>query len=142
MKHNRLPASLRRRVSANATFRCGYCLTPRMISGARLVIDHIIPEAAGGPTSEENLWLACHSCNEFKGARTHARDTKTGRQVRIFNPRKQDWGDHFAWSEDGSLVIGLTACGRATVIALRLNHEEIVYARQQWVSVGWWPPGD
>ena len=105
-----------------------------------MVIDHIIPEAAGGLTSEENLWLACHSCNEFKGAQTHARDPQTGRRVRLFNPRKHRWRDHFTWSEDGTRVVGLTPCGRAIVVALQLNHEEIVAARRQWVSVGWWPP--
>jgi 5-methylcytosine-specific restriction endonuclease McrA len=26
-------------------------------------IEHIIPEAIGGPTVEENLWLACPLCN-------------------------------------------------------------------------------
>jgi hypothetical protein len=105
-------------------------------------MDHIIPEAAGGRTSEENLWLACHSCNEFKGAQTHARDPQTGRYVRLFNPRRQRWHEHFTWSEDGTRVVGLTACGRATVTALQLNHEEIVRARRLWVSVDWWPPED
>ena len=117
-------------------------LTPQKISGARLVIDHIIPEAAGGLTEKENLWLACHACNEFKGAQTHARDPLTGRRVRLFNPRRQRWPEHFIWGEDGTHVVGATACGRATVLALRLNHEELVLARQQWVKVGWRPPED
>lgn len=29
-------------------------------------IDHIIPEALGGLTEEDNLWLACPLCNEHK----------------------------------------------------------------------------
>lgn len=142
MKRKRIPTALRARVSKQAGFGCGYCLTPQKISGARLVIDHIIPEAKGGLTTEKNLWLACHACNEFKGAQTHARDPVTCRRVHLFNPRKQRWKDHFTWSEDGTRIIGLTPSGRATIIALRLNHEEIVYARQQWVGVGWWPPLD
>jgi hypothetical protein len=105
-----------------------------------MVLDHIIPEAAGGLTLEGNLWLACHSCNEFKGVQTRARDTRTGRHVRIFNPRSQRWRDHFTWSPDGTQVIGVTSCGRATIAALQLNHEEVVLARRLWVSVGWWPP--
>lgn len=56
-----------------------------------MVIDHIRPEAAGGLTCEDNLCLACHACNEFKGAQTHARDPQTGRRVRLFNPRTQRW---------------------------------------------------
>jgi 5-methylcytosine-specific restriction endonuclease McrA len=33
-------------------------------------IDHLIPEARDGPTTEENLWLARSACNTFKGDRT------------------------------------------------------------------------
>src|ERR1700689_364812 len=101
MKSRRIPVPLRKKVSQRSGFRCGYCLTPQAISGARLVIDHIIPEAAGGVTTEENLWLACHSCNEFKGAQSRARDPRTGRLTRIFNPCTQQWRDHFGWDESG-----------------------------------------
>ena len=73
---------------------------------------------------------------------THARDPLTGRQVRLFNPRQQEWSEHFAWSEDGTEIEGLTLCGRATVVALKLNNSEIIVARRLWVSVGWWPPED
>jgi hypothetical protein len=104
-----------------------------------MVLDHIVPEAAGGLTTEENLWLACHSCNEFKGAKIRDRDY-SGRRVRIFNPRRQLWRDHFAWSPDGTQVLPLTPVGEATVGALHLNHNEVVQARRLWVSVGWWPP--
>jgi hypothetical protein len=101
-----------------------------------------VPEAAGGPTIEENLWLACVRCNQFKADRTHAQDPLTGELVALFNPRIQVWKEHFAWSTDGTEIIGLTPCGRATVIALHLNRELAILARRQWVSVGWWPPQD
>ncbi|MEE8392307.1 MAG: hypothetical protein V3S14_16135 [Anaerolineae bacterium] len=39
-------------------------------------------------------------------------------------------------------VIGLTATGRATVVALRLNNDEIVATRLLWVQVGWHPPAE
>lgn len=136
----RVSAQLRRRISEEAGYRCGYCLTPQSLSGARLEIDHILPKSAGGQTIAENLWLACLSCNRFKGTQTHAGDPETGRRVRLFNPRKQRWRVHFAWSADGTEIIGLTSCGRATVQALRLNREEIVRVRRRWVSVSWWPP--
>jgi hypothetical protein len=110
--------------------------------GMLMTLDHIIPEAAGGPSSEENLWLACRRCNEFKGARTHTNDPQTGSQVQLFNPRQQKWSNHFAWSKDGTEIQGLTPCGRATVVALKLNNPEIVVARRLWVSAGWWPPDD
>ena len=36
--------------------------------------------------------------------------------------------------------MGLTAVGRATIVALNMNNAVIVYARRRWVSVGWHPP--
>ena len=42
------------------------------------------------------------------------------------------------WTE----IIGLTATGRATIAALRLNNPEIVAARSLWVQAGWHPPRD
>jgi hypothetical protein len=104
--------------------------------------DHLIPQAAGGTNREENLWLACRRRNAFKGTQTHARDPQNGEWVALFNPRRQRWIDHFAWSEDGTEIIGKTPYGRATVAALKMNNAEIVVARRSWVSVGWWPPND
>jgi hypothetical protein len=105
-------------------------------------IEHIIPKTAGGLSIEENLWLACPACNEFKGAQTHAIDPVTGRRVRLFNPRKQKWKRHFRWSADGTEIIGKTAVGRATVVALQMNHPVSIRTRQKWVLAGWWPPED
>ena len=140
MSQSAIPAWLRARVAAQARHRCGYCLSMEAITGIPLEMDHIFPEAAGGASSEENLWLACRRCNTFKGSQIYARDPVTGRRVRLFNPRKQQWKRHFVWSMDGTEIIGQTACGRATVNALRLNHTVIVAARRRWVSVGWHPP--
>jgi len=120
--------------------RCGYCLTPQAITGASLEIEHIIPEGAGGLTEESNLWLACTSCNRYKGTRTQGIDPASGEHVSLFNPRNQRWREHFVWSEDGTEIIGLSPCGRATVEALRLNNPEIIGARSLWVQSGWWPP--
>jgi hypothetical protein len=142
IRKTRAPRRVRERVAQAAGYCCGYCRTPQRITGERLRLDHIIPEASGGETVEDNLWLACVACNEFKGARTHGRDPKTGRAVRLFNPRQQVWTAHFRWSEDGTEIIGLTSCGRATVTALQLNRPEIVAARWLWVQAGWWPPKD
>jgi hypothetical protein len=105
-----------------------------------LNIEHTIPESRGGKTVEANLWLSCHACNEFKAARLHGRDPVTGKRVRFWNPRRQKWHDHFCWSKDGTQIVGLTACGRATVATLHLNRPELVAARSLWVQVGWWPP--
>lgn len=107
-----------------------------------LHVEHIVPHRAGGPSSQENLWLACPLCNGYKGTKTHALDPITGGSVTLFNPRQQLWHEHFRWSENGIEIMGLTACGRATVIALRLNNPHLVQARRRWVAAGWHPPKD
>jgi len=142
MSKTYISRKLRRQVEEDARYRCGYCLTMQLIIGRPFVMDHIIPEAKGGKTVRANLWLACRRCNEFKSVRTHFIDSLTNVLVPLFNPRTQSWNVHFAWSEDGTQIIGLTATGRATVAALRLNNAEIVGARSLWVSAGWHPPND
>jgi hypothetical protein len=104
--------------------------------------DHLMPHAAGGITREENLWLSCRRYNAAKGSQIQAHDPDSAEWVALFNPRQQVWMDHFAWSEDGTEIMGKTPCGRATVAALRMNSATIVVARRLWVSVGWWPPND
>ena len=135
-----IPRALRRRVAEQARYRCGYCLSREEIIGMPLEIDHLIPRSKGGPTNEENLWLCCSFCNEYKGSRIVAENPESGHSVRLFNPRRQNWSDHFSWSRDGVLIIGSTATGRATVEALRLNRPHLIRARRAWVRVGWHPP--
>lgn len=131
---------LRERVRKEAQNRCGYCRSPQEIVYGLLEIEHIFPETLDGTDDEENLWLACRMCNNHKGEQTHAQDPISGRTVRLFNPRRQAWKRHFQWSPDGAKVIGRTACGRATVMALKLNNSIAVSVRQRWVSAGWHPP--
>jgi hypothetical protein len=135
-----IPQATRERVAHQAVFRCGYCLTQECVSGVPLTLEHLIPRAKGGANTEENLWLSCRLCNETKGIQTEALDPETGELVPLFNPRQQRWGDHFMWSECGTLVVGKTPIGRATLIALSLNSEFRVRARALWVEVGWHPP--
>lgn len=140
MKKSESLAKLRQRIARQADYRCGYCLTSERLTGIRLTLDHLIPIATGGLTIENNLWVACRPCNEFKGTQTQAFDPQTRRNVLLYNPRIQKWREHFAWNADGTLILGLTASGRATVEALQMNHDLIVHARRQWVKVGWHPP--
>lgn len=142
MSRDYIPKSLRERVAAQAGHRCGYCRTSAFLAGAIFEIDHIVPESFGGLTEEENLWLACPACNGRKGNRIAALDPITGEHVRLFDPRRQAWSQHFAWNETGDEIIGLTPTGRATVAALDLNRPVLVYARWLWVSWGRHPPED
>lgn len=138
----KVPAALGRKVRRQARSRCGYCLCSDALLGMPIEFEHLIPLAAGGRTTEENLWLSCRRCNSFKGVQTQAEDSETLESVNLFNPRDQRWNDHFRWSEDGTEIIGLTPSGRATVAALKLNNPTIVVTRRLWVSAGWWPPED
>lgn len=137
---SRVPTPLRMRVAEQAGYRCGYCLSSQELLGMPMNIEHIIPEALGGSTDEENLWLSCVRCNLHKGARSGAIDPESGEVVAFFNPRRDSWTEHFAWSKTGVEIIGRSSRGRATSAALRLNNPEIVVARRLWVAAGWWPP--
>jgi coenzyme F420-reducing hydrogenase beta subunit len=138
MSKTAIPASWRQQLLAEWNRRCAYCQTTTFITGSRLVIDHIIPEAKGGRTILENLCVACHSCNEYN--LTEFADPASLENVLLYHPRKQQWSEHFTWSQDGGEIIGRTAIGRATITALNMNHLEIVEARRRWASVGWHPP--
>lgn len=64
-----LPAGLRFRILARDGFRCRYCGRPGSTSGVVLHVDYVVPQAAGGATSEDNLRTACEECNLGKGVR-------------------------------------------------------------------------
>ena len=142
MSTTRIPATLRERVADQARHRCGYCLTAEAVVGMAMNVDHLIPEARGGPTEEANLWLACLDCNVAKGDRITELDPTTGETVPLFNPRRDRWSEHFAWTEGGDVIVGRTPIGRATVLALRMNRPLVVRARQLWVRIGVHPPDE
>jgi hypothetical protein len=131
--------ALRQLVAARAQGLCEYCQTAETIV-TEMELDHIVPEAAGGATEADNLCLACISCNTFKSAYQTGIDPQTGAEVRLFNLRRQQWDEHFLWSENGSQIIGTTAIGRATVARLQMNRSLAVQARQLWAQAGWHPP--
>ena len=139
MSSERISRRLRRRVAERARWRCEYCLSPAEFSTQPFEGDHIIPRSKGGPTTADNLALSC-GCNSYKGQSTHAHDPVTGRQVPLFNPRRQRWRRHFAWSADFLFILGRTATGRATVEALHLNRLELINLRRLLLRAGEHPP--
>ena len=60
------------------------------------------------------------------------------KMVRLFNPRTQNWNRHFKWNNEK--IVGRTACGWATTVALKLNNEIILPVRKRWIEAGWFPP--
>lgn len=99
----------------------------------------LFPSSKGGLTELDNLAFTC-GCNDYKRDLTRARDPQTRQLAMLFHPRRQRWADHFAWSENGNRVVGLTPTGRATVEALRMNREELINLRELLISANKHPP--
>lgn len=119
-----------RLVRARAGERCEYCrICESALSFLPFHIEHIRPRQHGGTDAPDNLALACHHCNLHKGPNLTAVDPRTGRVVRLFNPRTQPWPRHFRMR--GAWVIGLTPAGRATVQLLRMNADARVELRSE-----------
>jgi hypothetical protein len=78
-------------------------------------------------------WLACIASPDIAG-----RDTITGDTVRIFDPRRDEWSDHFEWR--GADLHGRTPIGRVTVLVLEMNALEFrtVRAALQNKGMGDW----
>lgn len=131
--------SLRRFVIDRAHGLCEYCQTAQIIV-VSMEIDHIIAEIHGGQTRADNLCLACQGCNSFKQDSQTGIDSETGHEIPLFNPRTQQWHEHFRWKDDGTVIVGVSESGRATVARLRMNREGVVASRRLWVQAGWHPP--
>ena len=138
----RATSVLREEVASRARSRCEYCLSLNSYSTSVFAVEHIFPSSKGGRTTLDNLALSCQGCNNFKYNKTEALDPITGKQVPLYNPRRDQWDEHFSWGEEYTLVIGKTPTGRATVETLQLNREGVVNLRQLLHSIGKHPPTD
>lgn len=140
MSDKYVPAELRRLVAERAQDCCEYCRLQARFSADSFTIDHILPLAQSGRTVAENLALCCNGCNQHKSTKTSAIDPVTEQLATLFNPRQQSWEAHFAWSDDFTLIVGLTPTGRASVEALRLNRTGLVNLRRAFFAIGEHPP--
>lgn len=117
---------------------CEYCRMPAEYDELPFQIDHVLARKHGGQTVARNLALACFSCNSHKGPNIAGRDSKTGRIVRLFNPRRDSWAEHFHW--EGAWLAGLTAIGRATIAVLEINLSHRATLRQALIEEGFFHP--
>jgi MinD superfamily P-loop ATPase len=129
--------TIRQQVYERASACCEYCQTCEVNTGQTMHVDHIIPN---DNDALDNLCLSCWNCNTSKHKAVDAIDLESGEIVPLFNPRVQKWYEHFEWLENGVLVHGLTAIGRATIERLKMNRTRIIIARQRWVKSGFHPP--
>jgi hypothetical protein len=120
---NRPTNAQREEIFKRAKGLCEYCQSQEKYSNSTFEVEHILPISKSGETILENLAFACSGCNKFKSDRTFAFDSSLQIEVPFYNPRKDIWLEHFVWNEDFTEVIALTAKGRVTIKALKLNRK-------------------
>ncbi len=135
MSKTYIPVIVRRQVYALANDCCEYCRYPAAFAHFTFHIDHIVPEKHGGPTEMFNLALSCRACNLAKGDSVVAYSMEWDRVVRLFNPRRHPWQEHFSFLDSGRIK-PLTDIGTATTLVLRMNHETRVKERFGLMQMG------
>lgn len=126
-------------IARRAAHRCEYCRAPEAVFNFPFEVEHVIPTSRAGTDDQENLCLACRACNLRKSDRLGARDDATGEEVSLYHPRRQRWSDHFRVDLESGEIQGATPIGRATVVALDLNHPLQLAARLLWIRLRLFP---
>jgi hypothetical protein len=130
-----MDAATRRQVRLRAEERCEYCrLSQAQAPFPLFHVEHVRPKKHGGTDAESNLCLACNHCNLHKASNLTGIDSLTDTIARLFDPRNDDWHQHFAFK--GARVVGRTAIGRATVRVLSMNDSERVELRLHLIESG------
>ena len=130
-----MDAELRQRVWQRAAQRCEYCQVPAEVALLPFQIDHIIAGKHGGLTIADNLALSCERCNSHKGP--NIAGYLDGRHVPLFNPRQDQWVDHFEW--EGPVLMGKTPVGKVTIEVLAINLPYRIALRAALIEEGIFP---
>lgn len=120
-KRTAVPREMRRQVAARANYLCEYCLISEGDTFFGCHVDHIISVKHGGPTTVDNLAYACVVCNRQKGSDLGSIDWETRTLVRFFNPRSDQWSDHFYLQ--GARITSPTSIGEVTARILGFNSD-------------------
>lgn len=142
MVDKRVTAEQRKIIAEQADNSCEYCRSQEKFATQSFSAEHIIPRSKGGETVPDNLASACQGCNAHKYNKTEEYDSVTGKVAALFHPRRHMWREHFKWSADFSLIIGMTPTGRVTVETLKLNREGVVNLRKILFAIGEHPLED
>lgn len=125
---------LRQQIRNRAGNHCEYCQISRHADQLPFQVDHIIGEFHHGTTTLNNLAWSCFDCNVYKGTNLAGIDPLTQELMPLVHPRSDDWDEHFEWH--GSILIGKTKRGRATIDVLRINLPSRVEHRRLLVLLG------
>jgi HNH endonuclease len=136
LKRKRFSPIERAFIALRADDCCEYCQILHDFSPDTFEIEHIIPLAEGGTNEFNNLAFSCGGCNSRKGYKIKATDPVSGSMVNLFNPRIDNWEEHFTWSDNFSIVEGSTPIGRATLALLHLNRKGVVNLRKALFAYG------
>jgi HNH endonuclease len=140
MSRSKISETIQEQVRQRAKYLCEFCHADERWQYVKFTVDHLVPLSLGGNDHPDNLALACFHCNRRKTNKLVAIDLQTETEVSLFNPRQDNWQDHFIWSVDSLMIIGLTAIGRATVSALLLNRDRVIPIRAADLEIGRHPP--
>lgn len=135
-----ISSALKQEVKTRAHGCCEYCQSQSRFSPDPFSVEHITPLAKNGTSESANLAYACQGCNNFKYSHTEAIDLLTGKMEPLFHPRQQIWSEHFTWNEDYTMIIGLSATGRATLERLKMNRLGLINLRRALHAYGVHPP--
>lgn len=129
-----IPENLRSEVAQRAGYRCEYCRLPESYAIYPFEVDHIIAINHGGKTVIENLAYCCMRCNRMKGTDLTTIIPGSDEIIRLFNPRKDNWSEHFEIQE--GVIYGRSSGGKATVQLLAINTPERIIGRKLLVEAG------
>lgn len=138
--HERVTNEVKAFVLRRAGDCCEYCWCRGDYSSDPLSVEHIIPQSRGGSHLPDNLAASCLGCNNSKFTATEATDPVTGNTVPLYDPRHDDWHEHFRWDEDCTVILGVSPTGRATERRLRLNRPGVVNLRKVLRDIDRHPP--
>ena len=132
-------------VRLRARDACEYCLLPTV---GQFHVAHVVPAAAWpsgsdhhGPDHVDNFAWCCPFCNAHRAGRTEAK--VDGTSHRLFDPRRDNWREHFAFGAERLPIVGTSPIGRATEQTLGFNDPRPgrnLWQRHRALADGQYPP--
>lgn len=143
MARSKVSEAIQAQARQRARNLCEYCHASEKWQYVRFTVDHVIPLDQDGADDIDNLAIACFHCNRRKSNRltgVDPIDIVDIAKVPLFNPRHDQWIEHFIWSADTLYILALTSTGRATIAALDLNRDRVINIRVADREIGRHPP--